>query len=88
MNNPRGGRRPGSGRPRTINNPIVANIRMPADSRQRITAIGHGNFSAGVRQLAEWFWLLDEVGKRHDMTAEEFVEALISNDIETTLLPD
>jgi len=51
---PRGGRRPGAGRPPAYTEPLVRKtVTLPVSYVEQLTAFGRGNLSEGVRLLAE-----------------------------------
>ena len=51
---PRGGRRPGAGRPRSYSEPLVKKtVTLPLSYIERLTDLGAGNLSDGIRILME-----------------------------------
>ena len=52
---PRGGRRPGAGRPPAYTEPLVrTTVRLPRSSVDQLAAFGGGNLSEGIRLLVEF----------------------------------
>jgi hypothetical protein len=52
---PRGGRRPGAGRPPTYTEALVrATVRLPRSYVDQLAAFGGGNLSEGIRMLVEF----------------------------------
>jgi hypothetical protein len=64
-NPPRGGRRPGAGRPPSYTEPLLRKtVTLPVSYVRRLEAAGHGNLSDGIRLVLEHtrlpdgaFWL-------------------------------
>jgi len=51
---PRGGRRPGAGRPPAYREPLVRKtVTLPVSYVEQLTTFGAGNLSEGIRLLAE-----------------------------------
>ena len=52
---PRGGRRPGAGRPPAYTEPLVrTTVRLPRSYAAQLAAFGGGNLSEGIRMLVEF----------------------------------
>ena len=52
---PRGGRRPGAGRPPAYTEPLVrTTVRLPRSYADQLAAFGGGNLSEGIRLLVEF----------------------------------
>jgi hypothetical protein len=52
---PRGGRRPGAGRPPAYTEPLVrTTVRLPRSYVDQLAAFGGGNLSEGIRMLVEF----------------------------------
>ena len=52
---PRGGRRPGAGRPQAYREPLVRKtVTLPVSYVEQLTTFGAGNLSEGVRLLVEY----------------------------------
>lgn len=51
---PRGGRRPGAGRPPSYREPLLRKtVKLPASYVQQLEVLGGGNLSEGIRLLVE-----------------------------------